>query len=148
MTLTLRTWSGLALVATLLGACATPDKPKAPPPPPPVASPGQRVVTVSDANAGAGVTLESAQELVVRLPIGPATGLEWSLADLKPGVLAVQGMKFERALRNTNVEEAAGATVWHFRPQASGVVTLSFELRRPHSLQPPSQTVSYDVTVK
>ena len=148
MTLTLRTWSGLALVATLLAACASPDKPKAPPPPPPVASPGQRVVTVSDANAGAGVTLESAQELVVRLPVAPATGLDWALADLKPGVLAVQSMKFERALRNTNVEEAAGATVWHFRPQASGAVKLSFELRRPHSLQPPSQTVSYDVTVK
>ena len=145
---TLRTWSGLTLVAMLLAACASSDKPKAPPPPATVASPGQRVVTVSDANAGAGVTLESAQELVVRLPTGAATGLEWSLVDLKPGVLAVQSTRFERALRNTNVEEAAGATVWHFRPQASGAVTLSFELRRPHSLQPPSQTVSYAVTVK
>lgn len=148
MTPTLRTWSGLALVATLLAACATSEKPKAAPPPPAVASPGQRVVTVSDANAGAGVTLEPAQELVVRLPIEAAKGLEWSLATLKPGVLTVESTKFERALRNTNVEEAAGATVWHFRPQASGVVTLSFELRRPHTLQPPSQTVSYDVTVK
>jgi predicted secreted protein len=148
MTPTSRSWSGLALVATLLAACATPDHPKAPPAPPPVASPGERVVTLSDANAGAGVTLESAQELVVRLPIGATTGLEWSLGDLKPGVLAVQSARFERALRNTNVDEAAGAAVWHFRPQASGAVTLSFELRRPHSLQAPSQTVSYDVTVK
>ena len=84
----------------------------------------------------------------MRLPVSPATGLEWSLATPKPGVLTMQSTRFERALRNINVEEAAGAAVWHFKPQASGVVTLSFELRRPHSLKPPSQTVSYDVTVK
>ena len=138
----------LALVGVALAACSTPEKPQAPPPVPAVASPGQRLVTVSDANAGAAVTLESAQELVVRLPTAGAGALEWSLVDLKPGVLAVQSSKFERALRNTNTEEAAGATVWHFRPQAAGVVTLKFELRRPHTLQLPMQTVAYDVTVK
>ena len=146
MTLTLRTWSGLTLAAALLAACATPEKPKAPPPP--VAAVGQRLVAVSDANAGAAVTLESAQELVVRLPTEGAAGLEWMLVDPKPGVLTLLSSKFERALRNTNVEEAAGATVWHFRPQAAGSVALKFELRRPRSLQPPTQTVGYDVTVK
>jgi predicted secreted protein len=148
MTLTLRTWSGLTLVAALLAACATPEKPKAPPPPPPVAAVGQRMVLVSDANAGAAVALESTQELIVRLPTEGAAGLEWTLVDLKPGVLTLLSSKFERALRNTNVEEAAGATVWHFRPQATGSVALKFELRRPRSLQPPTQTVGYDVTVK
>jgi predicted secreted protein len=148
MTLTLRTWGGLALVAAALAACSTPDKPQASPATPPVAGPGQRLITVSDANAGAAVTLESAQELVVRLSTDGAGALEWSLVDLKPGVLALQSSKFERALRNTNTEEAAGATVWHFRPQLAGVVTLKFELRRPHSLLAPTQTVVYDVTVK
>lgn len=148
MTLTLRAWSGLALAAAALAACSTPEKPQAPPPVAPVASPGQHQITVTDANAGAAVTIESAQELVVRLVTAGAGALEWSLVDLKPGVLAVQSSKFERALRNTNTEEAAGATVWHFRPQAAGVVTLKFELRRPHTLQLPTQTVVYDVTVK
>ncbi len=151
---TLRTWSGLTLALALaftvavLVACAAPEKPPAPPPVAPVAGSGQRLITVSDANAGAAVTLEPAQELVVRLPIEGAGGLEWSLVDLKPGVLTVLSSKFERALRNTNVEEAAGASVWHFRPQAAGALTLKFDLRRPHSLQAPVQTVVYDVTVK
>jgi predicted secreted protein len=148
MTFTLRAWSGMALVAAALAACSTPEKPQAPPPPPPVAGPGQQLVTVTDANAGAAVTIESAQELVVRLPTAGAGVFDWVLVDLKPGVLAVQSSKFERALRNTNVEEAAGATVWHFKPQAAGVVTLKFELRRPHVVQMPTQTVVYDVTVK
>jgi len=140
-------WIGLAL-AGLLAACGTPEPPKAPPPPAPVAAAGQRLLTVTDANAGAAVGLEPAQELVVRLPIGVTAGLEWSLVDLKPGVLTLFGTKFERTARDANPSEAAGTMAWHFRPQATGVVTLNFELRRPHSLQAPARAVSYDVTVR
>ena len=148
MTLTLRTLSGVTLAAALLAACATPEKPTAPLPPPLIAAVGQRLVAVSDANAGAAVTLESAQELIVRLPTEAAAGVEWTLVDLKPGVLTLLSSKFERSLRSTSVEESTGATVWHFRPQAAGSVALKFELRRPRSLLPPTQTVGYDVTVK
>lgn len=148
MTLSLRARCGLSVAVAVLAACSTPELPKGPVPPPTLANPGHRSLTVSDADAGANITLGPTQELLVRLPIGPTAGLEWSLVDLKPGVLAVQASKFERALRNTNTEEAAGAMVWQLRPQAAGVVTLSFELRRPRSLQPPVQTVAYKVTVQ
>ena len=148
MTLTLRAWSGLIVAAAVLAACGTPEAPKAPPPVPPVASPGHRSVTVTEQNAGASVTLEASQELIVRLPVGATAGLEWSLVDLQPGVLALQNSKFERALRNTNTEEAAGSTVWQLRPQAAGNVTLNFELRRPRSLQAAARTITYRVTVQ
>jgi len=148
MTLTLRAWSGLIIAAAVLAACATPEAPKAPPPVPPVASPGHRSVTVTEQNAGASVTLESSQELIVRLPVGATAGLEWSLVDLQPGVLTLQSSKFERALRNTNTEEAAGSTIWQLRPQAAGNVTLNFELRRPRSLQAAARTITYRVTVQ
>ena len=148
MTSKLRAWSGALVAAAALAACAGPEAPKAPPPAAPVSNPGHRSVTVSNENAGASVTLESNQELIVRLPVGATAGLEWSIVDLKAGVLTLLSSKFERALRNTNTEEAAGATVWQLKPQAAGTVTLNFELRRPHSLLPAAQTVTYQVTVQ
>ena len=149
MPLTLRAWSGVALAAALLAACSTADKPKEPPPPPPVVgSPGQLSVKVTDANAGANVTLERGQALVVNLPIRITTGLEWSLVDLKPGVLTVLGSAFERSTIAVDDSQAGGTMMWRLKPEAAGAVKLSFELRRPHRLEAAVQTISYDVTVK
>jgi predicted secreted protein len=138
---------GIAL-AVLLSACAAPDIPPAPPPRPEVAHPGQRTVTVTDANDGARITLEPAQALIVRLPVDVVTGMEWSLVDMKPGVLVAGSAKFERMLRSGSVNEADGFMVWQMAPQGAGTVTLSFDLRRPHSLQPAARTLRYDVVVK
>ena len=142
----LRTTAAAAL-ALLAAACAMPEKPVPVAPLPVVQSPGKRLVSVSAAQSGAQVTLDKAQVLVVRLPLGVAAGVEWSLVDLKPGVLSVQGAKFERELRSSNDEESSGAMVWHFVPAASGTVTLNFDLRRPRRLDPAVRTVSYIVTV-
>jgi predicted secreted protein len=150
--LSLHTRSSLALTTTLvalLSACSSvPEVPKPPPLPPVIQAAGQRVLTVTDANAGAAVVLETTQTLMVRLPIGTASGFEWSLVDLKPGVVSAIGPKFERAPRNANPAEADGAAVWRFKPETVGTVALSFELRRPRTLLPAVQTLRYDVTVK
>jgi len=148
MNFTLRVHSTLALAAVLLAACSTPEATKTPLPPPAIANPAQRALTVTSENTGAGITLESTQALIVRLPIRATAGLEWSLVDLKPGVLAMQSSKFERALRNAGPGEDNGDVVFRLAPQAAGTVTLNFELRRPHSLLPAVQAVSYDVIVK
>jgi predicted secreted protein len=140
-------WTGVAL-AVLLSACAAPDIPPAPPPRPEVAHPGQRMVTVTDANDGARITLEPAQSLIVRLPVDVVAGMEWSLVDMKPGVLVAGGSRFERKLRSDSVGEAEGFTVWQMAPQGVGTVALRFDLRRPRSLQPAARTVRYDVVVK
>ena len=140
----------MCVAAAMLVACSTapPAVPKAPPPPPVIDKPGARLVMVTDANNGASVTLESVQELVVSLPLAPINGLEWSVVDLAPGVLTPTGAKFERDLRSTNIGEANGMSVFHFKPQAAGRVTLTFDLRRPRSLLPAVQTIVYQVTVK
>lgn len=146
---TLRAWSGVALAAAMLAACSTADKPKQPPPPPPVVgNPGQLIVKVTDANAGASVTLERGQALVVNLPVRITTGLEWSLVDLKPGVLTSLGSSFERSSIFADDSQAGGTMMWRLKPEAAGAVTLSFELRRPRRLEPAVQTITYDVTVK
>jgi predicted secreted protein len=139
---------GLSLSVALLVACSTAEKVKPVVGPSVVQSPGQKSITVSDAQSGASIVLERGQALIVRLPIRGAAGREWTLVDLKPGVLAVPSSRFERALRDSNPEEADGATVWHFSPDAAGTVAVRFDLRRPHSLQPAEQTVTYAVTVK
>ena len=134
----------------MLAACATapPAVPKAAPPPPVIDKPGARLVLVTDANNGASVTLESAQELVVSLPSVPINGLEWSAVDLAPGVLTLTGTRFERDPRSSSTGEANGMSVFHFKPQAAGRATLTFDLRRPRSLLPAVQTMVYQVTVK
>ena len=149
MPLTLRAWSGVALAAALLAACSATDAPKAPAPPTPVVgSPGQLAVKVTEANAGASVTIERGQTLVVNLPIRITVGVEWSLVDLKPGVLTLLGSTFERSTIFADDSEAGGIMVWRLKPEAPGVVRLNFELRRPRRLEPAAQTITYDVIVK
>jgi hypothetical protein len=136
--------------STMLAACSIFDKtqPKVAPPQVVLQSPGHKSITVSTYDSGAAIVLDSSQDLYVSLDILVTSGLEWNVVDLKPGVVAVLDSKFERALRNTNVEEAAGATVFHLRAEAPGRVLLKFDLRRVHSLLPAVRTATYDVTVK
>ncbi len=137
-------------LSALLAACANPEATKAPVPPPTIARPGATVISVTQDDSGASVTLEPGQGLVIGLAINATAGQEWSQVDpgVGVGVLTLTSSNFERALRNTNVEESAGSTVWRFRAQAPGTTTLRFELRRPRSLQAASQTAVYNVTVK
>ena len=153
MTMPLRAWRHLALCVplALLGACASGDKPKAPVAPALIEAPGRPALTLTSANDGARVVVAQAQELRVELPNSAwsvAQNFEWSVVDLAPGVLGVTGSRFERTGRDSNPTESDGSTVFRLRPQAPGVVTLKFVLRRPQRLDPPIQAVSFDVTVK
>ncbi|MEP6876544.1 MAG: protease inhibitor I42 family protein [Burkholderiales bacterium] len=147
--MTLRAWSGITLAAALLAACSTTEPPKQPPPPPPVVgSPGHPTVKITEANAGASVTIDRGQTLVVSLPIRVTAGREWSLVDMKPGVLTLLGSSFERSSIFADDSEAGGTMMWRLKPEVAGSVKLSFELRRPRRLEPAVQTIVYDVTVK
>ena len=137
----------LALPLVLLAACSTADKAKPVVVQSVVQSPGQRSVSVSAEKSGASIVLERAQELIVILPLDPTTGREWTLVDLRPGVLAMQSSTFARALRNTYDDGAGGTSVWRFTPEAAGSVALKFDLRRPRSLDPAVRTVTYTVTI-
>ena len=155
MTNNLRVWGSLALCVplALIGACAASDKPK---PvvvvvPSVIQAPGKSVVTVSDQNPGAPVVVELAQELRVDLSLSAyevAHNMDWSVVDLKPGVLSPLGSRFERTARDSNPTESDGSTIASFKPQAPGTVTLTFGLRRPYSVGAPMRSVSFDVTVK
>ena len=148
-----RVWSSLALCLPLasIGACASADKPKPVVVQSVIQAPGKTHVSASDANSGASVMLETGQELRVELSLSAwevANDFDWSVAELKPGVLTALGSRFERTGRDANPTESDGATVWRLAPQAPGRVTLTFGMRRPYSVGAPARTASFDVTVK
>ena len=138
----------LSLCVALLAACGTVQKAAPVAVQAVVSGPGQASVTVSDRQSGASVVLESTQALVVKLPNDVTSVRDWALIDLQPGVLALQRSTFENAVRRPLGDEYVGTAVWRFVPRAAGTVTLTFELRRPHSVGPAAQTVTYRVTVK
>jgi predicted secreted protein len=142
--------AAMMLATALLAACSTTEKaaPAAVAAPSAVQNPGRKAVNVSEAQSGAAVVLERGQQLVVTLPLSATSGYQWSPVDLKPGVIAAIGSTFERASRDVSNDEATGAEVWRFAPEAAGTVSLRLELRRPRSLELATQTVSYTVTVK
>jgi hypothetical protein len=153
MTNNLRVWSSLALCVplALLGACASADKPKPVVVQSVIQAPGKAHVTVSSASDGASVVLDATQELRVDLAISGwevANNMDWSVTDLKPGVLTPLGSRFERATRDVNPLESEGSTVWRLKAQAPGQIRLTFGLRRPYSVGASVRSVSFDVTVK
>jgi len=132
----------------LLAACALGDKSKPVVAQPVVRAEGHKSVTVTVGQSGAEVELGLEQELVVRLATGSIVGYEWSLVDLRPGVLSGTGPKFERDLRGTTMDDATGQSIWRLRPSAPGAVMLRFEYRRPRNVEPATQVVTYNVTVR
>lgn len=138
----------LAVLVSLLAACAAGDKVKPVIVQPLVTAPGQKLVTVTAAQAGAGVELGLDQDLVVRLATGVVTGQEWALIDLAPGVLTAAGPVFRRDLRNVDEGEGGGTSEWRLHPLKAGVVTLRFEYRKPRNVAPASEVVTYAVTVR
>ncbi len=152
MTIHLRAWGSLglslAVALTLLAACGTADRAKPVVAPSLIQNPEKRSITVSDANDGATILLGPAQELIVSLRLGVLQGREWSLVDMKPGVLKAPAPKFEREGLDVNWNDAEGAMVWRFKPEAAGTVALRFDLRRPRNVAPADRTVTYTVTVK
>ncbi|MES3013251.1 MAG: protease inhibitor I42 family protein [Pseudomonadota bacterium] len=153
MTNPLRALGSLALCVplVLLGACASADKPKPVVVQSVIQAPGQAHVTVSNASDGASVLLDATQELRVELVLSSwevANNMDWSVTDLKPGVLTVLGSRFDRGSRDVNPLESEGSRVWRFKAQAPGTVRLTFGLRRPYGLGAPPKSVGFDVTVR
>ena len=119
-----RAWRALALCVplTLLGACAAGDKPTPAVAQAVVQAAGKAYVTVSDAKDGAAVVLEAGQELRVELSLSSqevASNRDWSVVDLKPGVLTALGSRFERTGRDSNPTEAEGSMVFRLKAQAT-----------------------------
>ena len=140
----------LGIALALLVGCSTADKPKPKPVPlqPVIQNPGKAALTVKDTDNGASIVLERSQELIVRLAVAGSSGADWTLVDLKPGVLrVVSGPTFERALRSVADDPSDGSSIWRLHAEAPGNVALNFELRRPHVLG-TARTLSYPVTVK
>ena len=145
-----RSLPGTAMLAmlALLAACATGDQVKPVLVQPVVSAPGKTLVTLTLAQAGAGVELGLDQDLLVRLATIVVDGREWTLVGLAPEVLAADGPRFRRDLRNVDAAEGTGTSEWRLHPLKAGTVTLRFEYRRPRNVEPASKVATYAVTVR
>ena len=137
-----------AVLAAILAACAAGDKVKQVLVQPVVSAPGKTLVTLTLAQAGAGVELGLDQDLLVRLATIVVDGREWTLVGLAPEVLAADGPRFRRDLRNVDAAEGTGMSEWRLHPLKAGTVTLRFEYRRPRNVEPASAVATYAVTVR
>ncbi len=138
----------LAVLVTLLAACAAGDKVKPTVVQPTVSAPGKKLVTLTLDQAGAGVELGLDQDLSVRLATSVVSGREWTLVGLTPEVLVAEGPVFRRDLRNVDVAEGTGMSEWRLHPLKAGSVSLRFEYRRPRNVEAASEVVTYAVTVR
>jgi predicted secreted protein len=137
-----------AMALVMLAGCAAGDKLKPVATQPLIKAVGQQSLTVTEAQAGAGIELGREQELIVRLTTVGTSGREWSLVDLAPGVLVATGPKFQRALIGTTDDDSSGQSIWRLRPSAAGSVSLRFEYRRPRNTEAAAAVVTYAVTVQ
>ena len=146
----------LAFATACLGGCsilglpsiAGDDKAVVKLPVPIISEPGRKVVRVGLDQAGARIELGIGQQLQVRLLTRVSATPEWSLVGHAPGVVDVQGPKFEPDTHSYISGDVEGDTVWRIRPTAAGVVTLRFEYRRPRNTAPAVQVVTFDVAVR
>ena len=146
----------LALAPVLLVGCsifgksASPfdDKAVVKAPTQTISHPGRKLLQVGLDQAGARVELGLDQQLQVRLLTNVALTPEWALVGHTPGVVEVQGPRFEPDARGSVSGPVEGDTVWLVRPTAAGTVTLRFEYRRPRNTAPATQVVTFDVIVR
>jgi inhibitor of cysteine peptidase len=135
----LRSACGWVLIVVLLGAFA-------------LAGCGSRGgdVVVTDADAGEAVTLDSGQNLVVRLESNPSTGYSWEAIEV-PGVLEGEATPtHEQTSETEGVVGAAGTDVFTFTAsEDAGEGTLVLEYRRPWEEDVPAdEEFVLEVTVR
>jgi hypothetical protein len=145
-----RSMLALALWVMLeLQGCSSSEPLKGPPVPTVLQGLGKKAITVTAAETGSAVVLDSTQELIVRLEVEAQSVGDWRLANLDPALFKVVGPTYEHISRGMKGEDVyTTVSIWRFVPSSSGTMTLNFELRRLHSLGPALETVSFTVTVK
>ena len=98
-----------------------------------------RPVNLGAEDSGAEVSLEHAQQMIIRLPAAPGSGYAWAMREPPTGVV-----KPETAPR-----EEAGAETWVFTPVREGSQQLRFEHRPVAQADaPPAGVVSYTINVR
>jgi len=107
-------------------------------------------VHLDERNAGAPITVERNQTLIVTLEANVTTGYRWEAVDGFTPVLQQIGTA-DYVARSTNapVAGAPGDMTFRFRGETAGTTTLEFAYRRPFEANvAAAKTVRYEVTVR
>ena len=128
-------WLVPVLFALALGACNR-DRP-----------PGIEIV-LTEADAGATLTVPTGARIVVRLASNPSTGYGWSeVAAPGPALRALGEPAFEKAAAGGPVAGAPGVQVFRYEVAAPGRARVALAYARPWEPAEVPANGRFDVTV-
>jgi inhibitor of cysteine peptidase len=108
------------------------------------------VFTFSMADQGRSITLETGQELVLRLPSNPTTGYRWEIETLDRAYLQPIG-EAEFVQDETGEEQlvgVGGVEVFRFRALEPGTTTLKLIYHRTWETEPPLEIFELNIDIQ
>jgi inhibitor of cysteine peptidase len=107
-------------------------------------------VRLDEGSAGAPITVERNQTLIVTLEANVTTGYRWeAVAGFTPVLTQIGTADYVARGADAPVAGAPGDMTFRFRAQSPGATTLEFAYRRPFEANvAAAKTVRYDVTVR
>jgi predicted secreted protein len=112
----------------------------------PFAPKAGKVQTVTEKDSGKNVGLAVGDRLIVRLKSNPTTGYSWMAVKLSSAALKQVGKpKYES---DPDPKPGSGGTdVFTYDAAKAGKATLVFTYQRPWEKKPPTQKLTFNVTV-
>lgn len=104
-------------------------------------------MTVTEANNGQAVQVNSGQTLTVNLEANPSTGYSWEVSAINANILQQAGDPEFKS--DSTLVGAAGKQLLHFKVLAKGEGKLELVYHRPWEKdKPPERTFSINVTAQ
>jgi inhibitor of cysteine peptidase len=109
---------------------------------------GPKAITLTGANNGKAITVNTGEAFLVKLEGNPTTGYTWEAKDLDTQMLEQVGeAAFESS--NPSLVGAGGTLTLTFKALKPGVTTLTLVYHRSWETDvPPAETFTLQVTVK
>ncbi|HEY5340479.1 MAG TPA: protease inhibitor I42 family protein [Candidatus Aquilonibacter sp.] len=101
----------------------------------------------TDADAAAGITVNSGEDFFIALASNPSTGYAWTQTTADGKILAYEGNVREPAPQN--VPGAPGQQIFIFHANRTGATTIVLNYSRSFEPDaPPAKSLTYNVTVQ
>lgn len=110
---------------------------------------GTNGTSLTNADTGKQVTLQSGEILTVSLESNPTTGYSWQVLEIQNGILVQEGEpEFKQSSGSEGLVGAGGTETFRFKAVGPGETSLNLGYMRPWESEPPIETFEIQVVVK
>jgi len=110
---------------------------------------GANGTSLTDADNGKQITLQSGDVMTLSLESNPTTGYSWQVLEIDNAVLSQDGEpEYKGASGSERLVGAGGTETFRFKSAGSGRATLKLGYMRPWESVPPIETFSVLVVVQ